>query len=303
MEIRHLRLIKAVAETKSLTKAANKLFLTQSALSHQVKELEDEYNTRFFLRINKQMLLTPAGERLLVTAHSILQELDKNNDDIKKMSGNDVGIIRISTQCYTGYHWLSSFLRKYHSKYPNVEIRIVAEATKKTSEYLEEGKLDVAIMNGYDENPHFTLKNLFDDEMVAIFATDHPWAGKKFVTAEDFVNETFIMYSTSPKESQTFRAIFDSSGVCPKKILNIELTEAIIEMVKAGLGVAVMAKWAIEPFLRSKELLYLPIGELGYKRTWFAATLNAAEIPLYLKDFVDSLVKETKKDLPVKQAK
>jgi LysR family transcriptional regulator, regulator for metE and metH len=111
------------------------------------------------------------------------------------------------------------------------------------------------------------------------------------------------MYSNSPKESQTYRAIFDSSGVGPKKILHIELTEAIIEMVKAGLGVAVLAKWAIEPFLKSKELLHLPIGELGYKRKWFAATLNAAELPEYLRDFVDSLVKETKKELPVKQAK
>jgi LysR family transcriptional regulator, regulator for metE and metH len=303
MEIRHLKLIKAVAETKSLTKAANKLFLTQSALSHQVKELEDEYSTRFFLRINKQMLLTPAGERLLVTANSILQEIEKNNDDIKRMSGNDVGIIRISTQCYTGYHWLSSFLRKYHSKYPDVEIRIVTEATRKTAEFLEEGKLDVAIMNAYDDNPHFTLKSLFDDEMVAIFPADHPWAGKKFVTAEDFIYETFLMYSSSPRESQTYKAIFDASGVSPRKILNIELTEAIIEMAKAGLGVAVLSKWAIEPFLKSKDLLYLPIGELGYKRTWYAATLNAAELPAYLKDFIDSLVKETKKELAVKQAK
>jgi LysR family transcriptional regulator for metE and metH len=110
MEIRHLKLIRSVAEDKNLTKAADKLFLSQSALSHQLKEIESRYKTQVFIRNNKQMLLTPVGERLLLAANKILDELEMADADIFSITNEDTGLIRLSTQCYTCYHWLSSFL-------------------------------------------------------------------------------------------------------------------------------------------------------------------------------------------------
>lgn len=295
MEIRHLKLVKAVAEYKSLTRAANKLFLTQSALSHQVKEIEEEYKTRFFFRINKQMLLTPAGERLLKTANSILDEIEKNNSDLKGIISEDSGLIRLSTQCYTSYYWLSSSLKSFYIKRPKVEFRIVAEATRKPLEFLQEGKLEIAIVNHLNENPNFLFHPLFEDEVVAVFPRDHAWTNLKFISAKDFINENYIMYSANVEESQTFKHIFENAEYLPSRITKIDLTEAIIEMVKAKLGITVMAKWAVLPYLNKSELMILPINEVGFKRTWYAATLNVPDIPEYIKEFISSLADFTKK--------
>lgn len=300
MEIRHLKLIKAVAEYKSLTRAASKLFLTQSALSHQVKEIEEEYKTKFFYRINKQMLLTPAGERLLKTARIVLQELEKNNDDLKKLSSNEEGIIRLSTQCYTSYYWLSSSLKQFHSKKPKVEIRIIDEATRKPLDFLEEGKLEIALVNTLNDNPNFIFHPLFEDEVVAVFPKDHPWSNLSYVTAKNFTDQNYITYSPHIEEGQSFKYLFDSSPYLPLRITRIELTEAIIEMVKANLGVTILAKWAITPYLSKNELSSLPLGEDGYKRTWYAATLNTTDTPPYLQDFITSLAENTKKQFVLK---
>ena len=129
MEIRHLRLIKAIVEEGSITKAIDKLHLTQSALSHQLKEAEYQLGTNIFLRQNKKLILTKAGEKLYATANEILDKLSDTEKEIKQLIFGEVGEIRISTECYSSYHWLPSVLKQFHLLYPNIELKIVMEAT------------------------------------------------------------------------------------------------------------------------------------------------------------------------------
>ncbi|HEX2401688.1 MAG TPA: LysR family transcriptional regulator, partial [Mycobacterium sp.] len=105
LEVRHLRLVSAVAELGSLTRAGDRLHLTQSALSHQLRDIESRLGAALFLRVGKRLVLTPAGERLLATARDVLDRLDRTEQDIHQMGKARAGMLRLTTECYTCYHW------------------------------------------------------------------------------------------------------------------------------------------------------------------------------------------------------
>jgi LysR family transcriptional regulator for metE and metH len=289
MEIRHLKLIETVAREGTLTKAAESLFLTQSALSHQLKEIEDVYGILLFRRVNRRMVLTPAGQRVLDSAVKILDEIEKTISDLKNFGSESRGELRISTECYTCYHWLPALLRPFNKKFPGVDVSIVAEATHYPIEYLLKGRLDLAIVSGREYYKNLTYEKIFDDEMVAIAPKGHAFERKKFVTGKDFAHQNVIIYPLDINESTLFRKVILPSGVMPAKVLKVQLTEAIIEMVKAGLGVSALAEWAVKPYLESGDLVKTRLSPKGLVRTWYAVTLNEKKKPNYIKEFISYL--------------
>ena len=148
LEIRHLKLLMAVAEEGSVTEAGKRLHLTQSALSHQLRDAEEKLGTALFLRLGKKMVLTPAGEQLLVCARRVLGELSSAENQIEGLNGGARGVIRLSTECYTCYHWLPPLLKRFHSKYSKVQINIDANATAHPAAALLEGKLTPCPFSG-----------------------------------------------------------------------------------------------------------------------------------------------------------
>src|SRR6476661_4068471 len=122
MDIRHLKMIKEVARQGNLTKAAEQLYLSQSALSHQLKDIEEFFNTQIFIRQKKQMLLTGTGKLILEASERITAEIETTKNKINYLKEKNAGEIRISTECYTSYHWLSAFLSEFSVSYPKVEI-------------------------------------------------------------------------------------------------------------------------------------------------------------------------------------
>lgn len=296
MEIRHLRLVKTVAEEGSLTGAGRKLFLSQSALSHQLRELEDKFGTSLFQRINKKMVLTQAGSRVLKTAESVLLELEDTERDLKQFVEGDAGLIRLSTECYTCYHWLPVLLKSFHRPYPNVEVRIVAEGTRQPKQFLREGKLDVAIvscLSKRNHSPDLTFYELFTDEMVVVLNAEHRLAGQKSIKPSDFAEEHLICYTAPIEVLDIFQRVLIPSGITPKKMTQIQLTEAIVEMVKADIGISVMARWAIKPYLKSKRLTTIPVEDHRLDRTWYGVTLNKGPQLRYIDCFIKHLIEHT----------
>ena len=129
LDIRHLRLVTAIVDEGGITRAGNRLHLTQSALSHQLREAEENLGVRLFDRLRKKMVLTPAGERLLRSARTVLGELHQAEEEIRRTGEGCRGILRISTECYTNYHWLPARLKLFYRKFPGVEVEVVVEAT------------------------------------------------------------------------------------------------------------------------------------------------------------------------------
>lgn len=290
MELRHFKMIKAVAEVKNLTKAAENLYLSQSALSHQLKEIETFFDTQIFIRHSKQMLLTDAGKTILAAGENILKELELVKQRIKILNDEESGEIRVTTECYTSYHWLSKFMKDFKSDYPEVVVRINADATFKTVTSLLNNEIDIGIL---EENTNSKLQYypLFNDEFYALVSEDHDWAGRKTVRQENFAEESYIMYNIPCEESTIYSMLFKERR--PKELYKIGLTEAIVEMVKAGIGVTVLPNWVIKSYLPLGGMVAIPIRK-AIKRTWYAAVLKSKVQPSYVQTFIESLSRTLK---------
>ncbi len=294
MELRHLRLLEAVAENGSLAKVVDQLHVSASALSHQLKEVEKEIGLALFHRVNKKLILTDAGRVLLKSAKAVLRELDKAEVDLQHLKDGHYGEIRIATECYTCYHWLPGVASSFSETYPNVNISIHPEYTGSPIGPLLEGKVDAIITSIPEDNPNLQYVELFRDQQLAVVSEDHTWATKEFVEAEDFRTENVIIYHGPVETVSLFTMLLIPKGVTPKKVTEIQLTEAQIEMVKAGFGVKVIAKWAVEPYLKTQPIVALPVTEKGLHRTWYLAMLKQDQLPDYYECFMDSLRKQMK---------
>ncbi|MGH9766652.1 MAG: LysR family transcriptional regulator [Blastocatellia bacterium] len=288
LDIRHLKLIVAVTEEKSVTRAGERLNLTQSALSHQLRDIEDRLGTPPFLRLNKRMLPTQAGERLLGAARQVLDELKRVEDEIEQMASNSKGTLRFSTECYTCYHWLPGLLKEFNRKFPGVEVRIILEATRQPIQALLNGKLDLAIVSRAPRDKRLRYQPLFKDEVVGIMKPDHPLTARPYLRPGDFADQHLFLY-VEPKESDLFRLFFSTTSVRPAKVSQVQLTEAILEMVKAGLGVGMMARWAVKEQVEAGQLVARPLTSKGLSRQWSAALLKNGYTPPYVNEFIELL--------------
>jgi LysR family transcriptional regulator for metE and metH len=285
LEIRHLKLVAAVAETGSITRAGNLLHLTQSALSHQLRDAEEQLGMALFERKNGKMTLTSAGDRLLQTARTVLGELDRAESDIHKNGGTAKGLIRLSTQCHTAYHWFPSRLTLFQKKFPGVEVQLVLEATNNPFEALLEGKLDLALVCDPIRNRKIRYTPLFEDDVLIVVPPKHRLAAKNFAAPEDFATEHILLYP--PKtESTLLTKILEPAGIQPRKIQEVLLTEVILEMVIGGLGIAALPRWAVGPQVASGALVGVPLQPPGYKWQWSVAQLRENHPPAYVQEFI-----------------
>ncbi len=270
LELRHLRLVTAVAECGSLTRAGAVLHLTQSALSHQLLDIEDRLGARLFHRMGRKMTPTAAGDRLLTSARTVLAELGAVEDAIRAGLQPPAVPLRITTECYTVYHWLPPVLKTLRERYPEVEVHIDAEATKNPLTSLLSGSLDLAIMSTPVRNRHLVSVDLFEDEMMLLVAATHPLASQPAVRLSEFRDLTMFTYS--PREENAFISeTLRQAGVTPAAVHSVQITEALIELVRAGLGVAVLARWAVQPHVEAgRGLRAVPITGRGLFRQWRA---------------------------------
>jgi LysR family transcriptional regulator, regulator for metE and metH len=289
LETRDLRLVAAVAEQGGLTRAGSVLHLTQSALSHQLADLERRLGLQLFSRRGKRMIPTPAGERLIESSRELLTSLGRAEREVREMATRREALIRLSTECYTCYHWLPAVIREYQRSFARVEVRIIARATRRPIPALLKGRLDLAIVSTPVRDRRVESVPLFGDELVAVVPPEHPWAKRRFVRAEDFAEEHLISYTLSRGESTLFQEILVPAGVTPAQISHVELTEAIIELVRSGIGVGVLARWAVAPQVESGTLVTVPITQRGLQRQWSAATLRLKSTPIHLRAFIDLL--------------
>ena len=299
IDSRHLRLVSELIAAGSATAAARRLGVTQSAISHQLRELEGRLGCPVCSRVGKRLVLTAAGTRLMQASEVVLPELQRAAADVKRMRDGQTGLLRICAQCHTGYHWLPPLLRRFRSRHPAIELEVAVQHTNDPVDALLRGALDLALVTGPVSDRRLSVTPLFTDEHVAIVAPQHAWAAQKFVTPEQLGSENLLLYSSSPADSFTVRRILKPAGVQPARVRFVQLTEAIVEMIRADLGVSVMPKWAIEPALARGDVRAVRITPTGVHRQWSAVTLRGANEVPYVREFVELM--PAHKDVPRKQ--
>jgi LysR family transcriptional regulator for metE and metH len=298
LEIRHLKLVTAIAEEESVTAAGKRLHLTQSALSHQLRDAEQRLGTPLFLRLGKRMALTAAGKKLLDAARRILIDLKEAESQVLGLNGDAQGVIRLSTECYTCYHWLPPLLATFHSRFPKVEVAIDMAATNGPAEELLAGNIDIAIMYCPPEHKNLETSLLCEDELLVVMSPKHPLAARRRLEPEDLAGETILIYP--PREESTLLTkILEPAEVAPGRIMEIPLTEAIVEMAAAGAGIAFMACWAVSPHLQSGKLVGRSLGSPGVRRQWYAVTLRNHHKTAYMTDFLNLLTLDGPKYMEV----
>jgi LysR family transcriptional regulator for metE and metH len=288
LEIRHLQLVLAVAEHGTLTQAARHLDLTQSALSHQLLQLEGRLRLPLFHRLGRRMVPTPAGDRVLQSARRVVPELVQAEEALRGQAAGRTAVIRLSTECYTCYHWLPPVLAPFRAHHPDIDVQIVPDATRNPVAALLDARIDLGIVHSEEPDPRLRYFPLFRDEMVLATAPWHRLAGRTQVRPADLAKEHLITYDLPPSASSVVRDFLAQDGVSPARVSGIQLTEAIIEMTKAGVGVTILARWALQPHLDAGTLAAVRLGRAGLTRQWQAVILDQRP-PGYLRRFIEML--------------
>jgi LysR family transcriptional regulator for metE and metH len=291
LETRHLQLVAAVAEHGTLTRASRELNLTQSALSHQLLSLETRLRTPLFHRLGKRMTMTPAGLRLLVAAQRTLGELRDAEEDLRRTAAGRLAWLRVSTECYTTYHWMPRVMRVFAERYPGVEVQIVADAAADPLGALHDGKIDVAVMMSRHAGKHIRAIPLFDDEMVVVMSQDHPLASEPFIDVQALASEHVLSYSPLAESSSFIGSLLRESGVTPRRASRVQLTEAILELVEANIGVSVLARWAVAPQAARRRIAMVSLGRSGVHRRWHAVALRQSAAAAHVKAFASLLTR------------
>lgn len=280
LDIRQLRIADAIVRTGTVTRAAERLFVTQPAVSHALKEMESKLGVKLFIREGRKMVPTPEGERLVETARTVLDEMARVEYDLSRYKTGYKGIVHMATACYTCYHWLPPIMREFAEAFPEVDLQIVPEVTTRPVEALKNGVLDLAIVETDEDDPELDLEDLFEDELLVITAAGHPLARNAFVTAADFADQTLLVHNNHT-DSVYYEQLLAPAGVEPARVFALQLTEALLESVKSGLGIAVMPEWVAAPQVEAGKIRTVRLTKDGLFRTWRLATrAGEASLPL-----------------------
>lgn len=289
LEVADLRMLSAVAKCGNLTRAAARLNTTQSALSHRLASLEARLGTLMFERLGRSMRPTAAGARLAAESDGILERLTQATSTALDEGQSRCRTLRLATQCYTCYSWLPSVLSHYQSVCKNANVDIILEATSRIAAALLEDELDVGITIGPAGDRQLYSEPLFEDEILAVMHPEHRLASRAWIDAQDLTEENLISYDYPFEDSELIKRLFGSNKFMPKSLLRVPLTEAIVEMVKGGLGVSVLARWAVAAHLRAGSVCGRPLTNSGVRRAWHVTTLRSAAKRDYQEQFIQVL--------------
>ena len=289
LELRHLRLVRAVGEEHGLTAAGKRLSLTASALSHQLRQVESIVGLPLFRREHRRMRLTAAGEIVFELAHRTLAAIDDVEDRLASLRTGSGGTIRLCAHCYTGYHWLPAVMQSFRTSHPDAEVRVVAEATYRSLDALMDHEVDLVITASDVTDTRLHKSPVLHDEIFLVVAPGHPLARRASVEPVHIANEHIILYAPTPEESGICVQFLKPAGVWPRRYTSVLLTEGIIEMVKAGLGVTFLAEWSVRPELERGTLVAVRLGRRGFKRTWQAITTRDSRDNPILRTFIEHL--------------
>jgi len=286
LEIRHLRTLTALRDAGSLVRAAQLLNLTQSALSHQIKLLEDRYGAPLFERKSVPPQFSAAGLRLLALADSVLPRLDEAERDVARLVSGKAGQLRIAVECHTCFDWLMPAMDAFRARWPEVELDIVSGFHPDPMGLVHQNRADLAIVSESDAAEALDFHPLFSFEIRALLANTHRLADKPYLTARDFRDQTLITYPVPDEMLDLVRQVLEPAGVNPAR-RTTELTVGMLQLVASGRGVAALPLWAVQSYLDRGYVTARPIGKRGLTGRLYAACAPLTSARPYLVDFVN----------------
>lgn len=272
IEFRHLRTIKAIHDTGGLARAADILNITQSALSHQIKGIEDQAGVELFVRRSKPLRLSAAGHKMLAAAEAILPQVAALEAEFVALQEGRTGRLHIAIECHACYQWLFPVLEQFRRTWTEVDLDVRPGLSFEAMTALRREEVDLVLTSDPEEGADADYTPLFDYSPVFVASDQHPLAAKPFVEAENFAGQTLIAYPVERSRLDVFKMLLEPAGVEPAEVRRVELTEMILMLVGSNRGVAVLPDWVMSQLGARKDLVTRPLTKGGVTRRMHAAT-------------------------------
>lgn len=291
LEVRHLRTLLAIEETGSLSRAAELLCITQSAVSHQIKMLEDHYGEPLVFKQAGQSRFSLTGQRLLELGHQVLKQFDQAELDIQQLKEGAGGPLRVAVECHTCFDWLMPSMDVYRMRWPEVELDIVSGFHSDPVALLHAGQAELAIVSDLCTEEGIVCRPLFQFEMVGVVPVDSELASQKYLTPEDFEGQTLLSYPVPDDMLDVMKHFLAPAGVKPKR-RSSELTVALLQLVASGRGLSALPAWAVKPYVERQYVAQVRLGKKGLTSRLYAAVPHTLAHKPYTADFVE-VMKDT----------
>jgi len=293
IEVKHLKTLQALQQQGTVNKAAEALFMTQSALSHQIKQLEEVLNLKLFERKSAPLIFTPAGKLLLKSAQEILPKLNQTELALQGLEKGEQGRLFIGVDCHTCFEWLLPMVRTYQQEWHGVDLDIINSLVQSSNgalNNLKQQKLDLVITSDPIESKHLVFKELFSYELVLVTPLNHPLANKSWIQPEDLAEETLIQYPVSLDKLDVYTRFLTPAKVKPKKVRHSEITLMMLQLVESQRGVCVLPKWLLKTLPDFRHLPTIHIGQSGLWSTLYAAVHENNMHQPYIHAFIDKVI-------------
>ncbi len=290
IELRHLRTLAMLRETGSLVEAAERLFLTQSALSHQLKDLEERLECSLYERKTRPPRFTSAGRRLLELADEVLPMLRNAERDVARLAGGEAGRLHICIECHSCFQWLLPCMDRYRESWSDVELDLTGGFSFEPLPALARGEIDLVVTSDPRDLPGVVYRPLFRYEAMIAVSRHHALAASKYVDAEALAGEVLITYPVERNRLDVFTAFLDPADVEPVSVRTAELTPMMVQLVASGRGVACLPNWALTEYLQNATLVALKMGKQGLWGTLYAAIREDQVDQPFMADFVSTAI-------------
>ncbi|WKD48786.1 LysR family transcriptional regulator [Microbulbifer spongiae] len=292
IELRQLRALSALRDTGSLVRAAERLHLTQSALSHLFREMEQRHNQPLFVRKSRPLCFTTAGLRLLQLADAVLPQVTLAQRDLARLACGQSGRLNIAIECHSCYQWLMPTLNTYRDDWPEVELDLCSGFHFAPLPALVRGDLDLVVT----ANPDTMLKDihyqpLFSFEMCLALSRKHrllEHGKRRWIAPKDLAGEVQITYPVERERLDIFQRFLDPAGVEPAEVRTAELTVMMVQLVASARGVCALPDWALHEYLQKGFIAQLRLGEKGLWSTLYAAVRADMLDQAYIVDFLQT---------------
>lgn len=287
IERMHLAIVREVDKQGSLTAAASVLCLTQSALSHTVKKLEQHMGTPIWLREGRSLIPTQAGRYLLTVANRVLPQLEMAEARMQQYAQGERGTLRIGMECHPCYQWLLKVVSPYLAAWPDVEVDVKQKFQFGGIGALFAYEIDLLVTPDPLFKPGLRFVPVFDYEQVLVVPRGHPLAKRKYAKPEHLAGEVLISYPVPLDRLDVYNRFLMPAGISPERHKTIETTDIMLQMVASGRGVAALPRWLVEEYADKLPVVPVRLGAEGIDKQIFLGAREADMDIDYLKAFVD----------------
>lgn len=287
LERTHLRVIQAVEQQGSLTAAAQVLCVTQSALSHTMRKLEDNIGTAVWLREGRSLRMTQAGRFLLNIANRVLPVLEHAEGKLKQIACGERGTLRIGMECHPCYQWLLKVVSPFLDAWPDVDVDVKQKFQFGGVGALLDYEIDLLVTPDPFYKSGLNFQPVFDYEQVLVVHQHHPLTAVEYARAEDLRDQVLLTYPVPTDRLDIYTQFLNPAMVVPKQHKTSETTDIMLQMVACGRGVAALPRWLAEEYCARLPLAVVRLGEHGIaKQIYLGTRENDGDIE-YLQAFTE----------------